>query len=264
MHSESGTVTKEMNAKNSSDNFSNYGHYTVDDELTLTLPNTKIRFQRLGKDKYSYTRENSQSGLFENLISVRTKNLEIEFVPSFPIHVPAYRTDFVFLKLLKPIFISMKSTTEFYVPIPIENAIFFTGSEIHEHVDVFSCVPNSLRFGLYGSPENGKLSKMANVSVEYVDKDFEPFLYAKMKVIVDNELKTGFRLGKLVFPVTNHDLYYQKDNAIFDTLMVIMKDRLGVDYPDIECESLSLSGWKKVPRHMEKTKHEFSMNMGVD
>jgi hypothetical protein len=165
---------------------------------------------------------------------------------------------------MKPIFISMKSTTEFYVPIPIENAIFFTGSEVHEHVDVFSCVPNNLRFGLYGPPENGKLSKTANVSVEYTDKDFEPFLYAKMKVIVDNELKTGFRLGKLVFPITNHDLYYQKDSAIFDTLLVIMKDRLGVDYPDIKCKSLSLNGWKKVPRHMEKTQHEFSMSMGVD
>ncbi len=93
------------------------------------------------------------------MISVRTKNLEIEFVPSFPIHVPAYRTDFVFLKLLKSIFISMKSTTEFYVPIPIENVIFFSGHEIHEHVDVFSCVPDNSRFGLYGPLEKGKQSK---------------------------------------------------------------------------------------------------------
>lgn len=244
--------------------FSNYGHYTVSDELTLSLPNTKIKFKRLSNDKYSYSRENTQSGLVENLISVRTKNLEIEFVPSFPIHVPAYRTDFVFLKLIKPIFISMKSSTEAFVPVPIENAIFFSGPEVHEHVDVFSCTPNKSRFALYGPPENGKLCKHAMVQLEYNDNVFEPFLFAKMKVIIENELETGFKLGKIIFPVTNHELYYKEDKAIFDTLRVNMWDRLGVDFPEIDCEPISLKGWGKAPRHMEKTKHEFSMDMGFD
>lgn len=245
--------------------FSNYGHYTIENDLTLTLPNTKIKFQRLSDDKFSYTRENSQNGIFESLISIRTKNLKIEFVPSFPIHVPAYRTDFVFLKFIKPIFTSMKSTTEIYVSVPIENAIFFSGDEVTEHLDVFSCTPNKSRFALYGPPENGKLSKISQVGIEYEDADFaEPFLFAKMKVLIENDLKTGFRLGKLVFPVTNHDLYYKKTNAIYDPLRVIMKDRLGVDYPDIECEPSPISGWKKAPRHLEKTSHPFSMSMGLE
>lgn len=262
MSSESNAL--EAPDKNSGGDFSNYGHYTITDELTLTLPNTKIKFKRLSSDKYSYSRENTQSGLVENLISIRTKNLEIEFVPSFPIHVPAYRTDFVFLKLLKSIFVSMKSSTEAFVPVPIENAIFFSGHEVNEHVDVFSCTPNKSRFALYGPPEQGKLCKHAIVPIEYEDKDFEPFLFAKMKVVIENELETGFRLGRLIFPVTNHDLYYQKDKAVFDTLAVQMWDRVGVDYPEIECEQISPKGWAKTPRYMEKTKHQFSMDMGFD
>lgn len=250
--------------KNSRNNFSNYGRYVVDDSLTLTLPNTKIHFRRISDDKYSYSRENTQSGVFESIISVRTENLEFVFVPSFPIHIPAYRTDYVFLKLTKPIFISMKSSTAAYVPVPIENAIFFTGNEIREHIDVFSCVPDMSRFGLYGAPENGKLAKIAKTDLEFQDVDFEPFLYAKMKVMIENDLKVGFRLGKLVFPVTNHDLYYRKNTAVFDPLKIIMKDRLGVDYPDVRCEDLLLDGWEKAPRHAEKTIHEFSMNAGFE
>ncbi len=252
------SIAKETSTKDFTE-FSNYGNYTVTNELTLRLPNTKITFQRLSEDKYSYTRENLQSGLTESLISVRTKNLEIDFVPSFPIHVPAHRTDYVFLKFIKPIFISMKSSTEIYVPVPIENAIFFTGSHIHEHIDVFSCIPNKSRFGLYGPPENGKLAKTVTVEVGHQNIDFEPFLYAKMKVMVENDLKTGFRLGRIVFPVTNHDIYYRNDRAAFDTLKVMLKDRLGVDYPDIECEQAVFHDWHLAPRHMEKTKHEFSM-----
>ncbi len=41
MNSESGTIIKEISAKNSTENFSNYGHYIIDDDLTLTLPKYK-------------------------------------------------------------------------------------------------------------------------------------------------------------------------------------------------------------------------------
>lgn len=255
----SGGFTIKEKSPESITDFSNYGHYTIDKKLTLKLPNTEITFERMSDDKYSYTRENSQSGLTERLISVRTKKLEIEFVPSFPIHIPAQRTDYVFLKFIKPIFISMKSSTEIYVPVPIENAVFFTGPDIHEHIDVFSCDPSRSRFGLYGPPENGKLAKTETVGIGDQNSEFEQFLYAKMKVRVENDLKTGFKLSRLVFPVTNHDIHYLNKDVIFDTLKVILKDRLGVDYPDIECEHEKLPGWHTSPRHMEKTKHEFSM-----
>lgn len=261
MH-QSDSIEKEVSQKYPQESFSNYGIYTIKDSLQFALPNTVISFQRLGKDKYSYSRENSQSTPVEDYIAIRTADLEVEFAPTYPINVPAYRTDYVFLKFEKSIFVSMKSSTEIFVPVPIENAFVFTGSEIREHVDVFSCFPSNSRYGLYGPPEYGRLCKFAKIAISSNDKDFESFLFAKMKVKIENKYEEGVKVGHLIFPVTNHDLYYKDKSAVFDTLKVIIKDRLGLVYANIEHEPISLKGWTKAPRRKEKTDHEFSMKWG--
>jgi uncharacterized protein len=248
------------NSNINSQNFSDFGTYLIKDKFTISVPNTKIHFQRLSDDKYQYIRQGTSKT--ESLISIRTDNLEVEFVPSFPIFVPAYRTDYVYLNFKKPIFVSRESSTEIFVPVPIENALYFTGPEINEYIDVFSCKPETARFGLYGPPEEGKLCKFANISVEYEDRDFEPFLYAKMRVKIDNELENGIKLGKLIFPITNHELYYNEKTAVLDDLRLVIKDRLGVVYGDVECEDTHMGGWSKAPRSMERTEHKFVMGMG--
>lgn len=261
---ESNSVSEKKDFVESRSESSQYGHYSIENNLKLTLPNAVVRFERISKDKYSYMREVSHGNLVEKIISIRTKNLEVEFVPTYPIHVPAYRTDFMFLRFVRPIFVSMKSSTEIYVPVPIENSLFFAGHEMREHVDVFACFPVSSRFGLYGPPENGKLCKFAKAPIYTEEEKLEPFLFASMKVLIKNELETGVQFGKIVFPVTNLDLYYRANEAVFDNLTVTIKERLGVQHAEIDHLESVLTSWKKAPRHMEKTEHKFSMEMGFD
>ena len=75
-----------------------YGIHVVKDSVKFHLLDNTIIFERASKDKFSYRRE-SPNNIVEKLISIRTPDLEIEIVPTHPIYTPAYKTDYMFLRL---------------------------------------------------------------------------------------------------------------------------------------------------------------------
>lgn len=250
-------------SKNHKINSPKYGVYVVKDRLELELPQNSITLERISDDKFSYHREGN-SGTIEKLISIRTPNLEMEFVPTLPIYTPSYKTDYMFLRLAKPIFVSKDSTTEVFFSIPVEMGLFFTGSAIREPFDVFSCDPDSSRYALYGQPENGKLCKYAISLPKEKEVIASPYLQGQIKIIIKNELETGITIGKIVFPIRDHDVYYEKSKAAFDNLQIEIRERLGVEIADMT--QLNDSGpkeWKKSPRTMKITDLKFSMVEGL-
>ena len=52
-----------MSSETSESVFSNYGLYTISDNLELSLPNTEIKIERMGSNVFSYTRNDSESNL---------------------------------------------------------------------------------------------------------------------------------------------------------------------------------------------------------
>ena len=55
----------------SESSFSNYGVYEVNENLDLSLPNTEIRIERVGKNAFSYFRKNSDGKIIEKMIGVK-------------------------------------------------------------------------------------------------------------------------------------------------------------------------------------------------
>ena len=82
-------------------NFSKYGLYTVNENLELTLPDTKIKFERIGENAFSYFRQDSDGKIIEKMIPSKSNELKIELAPIRPLNYPARRTGYVFLKFDK-------------------------------------------------------------------------------------------------------------------------------------------------------------------
>lgn len=241
-----------------------YGIHIVKDAVKFHLLENTIMFERASKDKFSYRRE-SPNNIVEKLISIRTPDLEIEIVPTHPIYTPTYKTDYMFLRLSQQVFVSRNSTTEFFLAVPIEIGLFFTGSDIREHFDVFSCDQITSRYALYGQPEMGKLCKYAKVTPHAHEQEASSYVHARLRVIVENELDVGMPIGRIIFPIRDHDIYYHHSFSAFDDLKMILKERAGIKIADVvQQNDTGPKGWAKSPRTMQRTDLKFSMEMGFD
>jgi hypothetical protein len=171
----------------------------------------------------------------------------------------------MFLRFSKPVFVSRNSKTEIFASIPIEIGLFFTGSKIREYFDVFSCNVDHSKYALYGQPDQGILCKFSNVTPEAKAPKSVEFVHGKLKIIVNNELDTGVSIGKVVFPIRDHDVYYDKFESVYDNLEIIIKERLGVQVIEIvQQDNTGPKKWTRSPITMEKTDIKFSMESGFD
>ena len=241
-----------------------YGIHTIKEKLEFCLPDTTILLERMNEDKFRYKRVNSSS-VVEKIISVRTPNLEMEFVPTHPLYTPSYKTDYMFLRLMQPIFVSRNSVTDIFVSVPIEIGLYFTGNEIREPFDVFSCESAYSRYALYGNPDQGTICKYAKTMLQTHDDKFTPYIHGGLKITINNELDIGISLGKIVFPIQDHDIYYNHIDAVYDDLKINVKDRLGVEIVDIvQQNETGPRDWPKSPRLKKITDIKFAMEKGFD
>src|SRR3989338_8573400 len=229
-------------------NFSKYGRYSVKDDLELEFPSTKISISRIDNEKFSYKRTNSENESINKIISAKSPGFGIEVAPVIPVNLPKHKTDFLFLRLTEKLFLNKNSSAEIVIPLPIEIGVFYIEHNKAETFDFFTCDPLHSRYGLYGPPEEGILCN-----------------YAKMRVFVHNELDKGVSLGKIVFPVTDHELYYKDTNVLVDNLKVAIKHRGALELVEVIQDTIQKpNGWTKSPTHRHKTGHKFSMEKGFD
>lgn len=243
---------------------SGFGKYDLRDGLILNLPNNIITLHNLGDGKFSYIR-NSQNETIKKIIQVTPNTHKIELAPVLPIHVPSYKTDFFFLRFEDPLFIAENSTMETLVSFPIEIGLFLVGQNKPSGFDFFSCDPSNSRFGLYGTPEDGRLCKYATVSLDGKRIVMQPFINAQLKIEIVNELNESAYVGKVVFPVTDHDLYYGDGEVRIDSLRAIIKNRVGLHVTEtVQNPITKPANWNLASRDAEKTDYKFSMERGFD
>ncbi|MHA7734483.1 DUF432 domain-containing protein [Nitrosopumilus sp. S6] len=252
-----------------SDEFAKYGIYDISDSLDLKLPKTQMHFKRHADGRLSYHRLDSSNKEFRKSISASTKNTKIELCPVLPLHLPTKKThDLIFLRLNESIFVEKNSTSDVLVQFPIEIGIFLYNSvdNSKELFDCFTCEPMHSRFALYGTPEKGNLCMYSKVKILEND-DLDPYIFAKMRIIFSNELEKGVSVGKLVFPVTNHKIYYLDNSSevhIDDVKCKIIED---VNKEVIKIKKKDFSNkdkdWKVVT-YSKKDKVSFVMDKGFD
>ncbi|HSA97598.1 MAG TPA: DUF432 domain-containing protein [Candidatus Nitrosotenuis sp.] len=245
-------------------NFSSFGRHQLQREIILNLPNNAITIEDLGSGRFTYVR-NSQNTKIKKIIQVSQKTSHIELVPVLPIHVPSYKTDFFFLRFQDPAIITENSTFETQIAFPIEIGLFLVDQGKVSGFDFFSCESMGPYFGLYGTPENGRLCKYAISSLEENHLDLQQFLHAQFKIKITNELDKPTSVGKIVFPITDHDLYYNCNNVVMDGLYATIKNRVGLHVIEtVQNPMKNNANWSLASRDTEKTDYKFSMDRGFD
>ncbi len=244
--------------------YSCFGTYDLQDDLILNLPNNIITLRNLGGGKFSYIR-NSQNETIKKIIQATQNVHKIELAPALPIRMPSYKTDFFFLRFEDPLFIAENSTMETLVSFPIEIGLFLVGQGRSSGFDFFSCDPSNSRFGLYGTPEDGRLCKYATASLDCKRIVMQPFINTHLKIEIVNELNESASVGKVVFPVTDHDLYYDDGEVRMDGLQAIIKNRVGLHVMEtVQNPITKPANWILASRDTEKTDYKFSMEQGFD
>ncbi len=249
-------------------NFSAYGKYSIKKELTLSYPYTQVNVKKTDDKLFSYYRKNSEGETIEKILSKPSGSLDLEICPILPMNLPARKTnDLMFLRFEKQVYVSKDSTIDVFVPFPIEIGVFVKdeSSKGSSLLDCFTCEPLHSRFALYGFPDNGNLCMYAKVPVQ---KQTEPFIYAMTRISISNKTDNGVLVGKVVFPVTNHNMYYIENTAeahIDDISMTIEK----VSHKNIatisHVEYKPKENWRMAPSIEKKEENvEFVMDRGIE
>lgn len=261
-------MNKVMSTEN--DNYSGYGQYDVSEKLELKLPNTEIKIERKSDDRLSYYRKNAEEEEVRKSFPNSSKNVQLELCPVLPLHLPAKKThDLIFLRLTESIFLEKNSTANFVMQFPMEIGVFVINSSdgSKELFDCFTCEPMHSRFALYGTPEKGNLCMYSRVKL--LEKgDSDPYVFAKMKVTLSNELDHGVFVKKLVFPIAEHSIYYAEKSS-----EVHIDDIKGVIKPAVNNEVIEITredytgkdkDLKLVSYSSSKENKSFTMERGFD
>jgi len=241
-----------------------FGKYILRDKLSLNLPNNEIICTRLNDTSFSYKRDSQETDPVKKVIHSQTADFEIGLMPLLPIHVPSYKTDFFFMRFTEQMYISQHSVAEMLISFPIDIGVFLVENDKAGLLDSFSCDMTNSRFALYGPPDNGKLCKYVQIPIE--DQSVQqPFVHTQIKLRIANELDEGVMVGKIVFPVTDHKLYYKHSSAVMDGLTATIKSRIGVTVVDTVQNPISgIEGWMQALRDVQVTDYKFSMEKGFD
>lgn len=258
------TLEKETTSK-----YSTYGKYSVENSLTLSYPLTEVKIEKTDSMNFSYYRKNSEGQITEKIISRPSGKLTLEICPVLPMNLPARKTnDLMFLRFEKQVYVSKNSTIDIFVPFPIEIGVFVVDEQDSSAsiLDCFTCKPIHSRFALYGSPDNGNLCMYAKVPVQ---KYTEPYVYALTKISIANNTEKGVLVGKIVFPVTEHNMYYVENttDAHIDDLSMVIEREVGKDIATITHVEYkeAKQKWKLAPSiETKELKKEFVMDRGIE
>lgn len=241
---------------------SNYGIYTISENLEFTFPNVEINIERMGEHVFSYTRKDAEDNILKKIIPIKSHDLTLELCPIRPLNHPARRTSHVYLDFESPIFLSEDSAATIFVRCPIEIGVFLVHGQHKDSLDWFTCDPINSRFCLYGSPESGTLCKYTNSEIVESYEDSVPFHNAVLKIDITNELDRGFTISRIVFPITDNSLYYKNSKAIIDSLVATLKKKLVLEIIDIDVSPIQ-TDWTKSPK-FEVSESVKNVDIGID
>jgi hypothetical protein len=242
--------------------FSKYGIYTIADSAEISFPNTEIKIKKVSENVFSYTRKNSEDNIVEKMIPTKSDELVIELSPIRPLNHPAKRTNYVYLDFETPVFMSANSAATIFACCPIEIGIFLVHDGRKDSLDWFTCDPVNSRFGLYGTPESGTLCKYTKSDIVESYEDSITFVNAVLEINIQNELDEGHSISKVVFPISDHAIYYKDSKAIIDSVNAVLKKKITLEVLEVVPKPIQ-TDWTLAPTY-ETAMTVKRMDMGVD
>ncbi|NND86519.1 MAG: DUF432 domain-containing protein [Nitrosopumilus sp.] len=255
-----------MESQSTISDYSKYGKYTVDDTLTLKIPNCILTLTKISANKYRYSKD-SDSNTTE-LLTTEKSILEIELAPILPITLPSKKSKYIMFNFNDKIYVDANSKSNIYVQFPLEIGLFIIGSnDSRRLLDSFTLDPENSRFGLYGNPDNGIFCNHFDVKTESSGKiQSIPYRQGILKITMHNPLDHEIVVGTLVFLVSNHTMYYVNNSTHVDDLTFTIKQDAGmnsfakISSVPLECQN----GWSVSPQISDKTDTPFVMCEGFD
>lgn len=251
--------------------YSGFGQYDISQKLELRLPKTEINIEIKEDNRFSYYRKNSEDQEIRKSIPQSSGKIKIELCPILPLNLPAKKTnDLMFLRLTEAIFLEKKSTSTLLIQFPIEIGVFIINQNdgSKELFDCFTCEPTHSRFALYGTPEKGNLCMYSKVNILDEHDKSNSYIFARMRVTITNDLDKGIFIGKFVFPITSHNIYYVENSSEvhIDDITCIVKQDVNKEVVEIKREehSKKSNNWKLVSYSNNKDNIQFTMDRGFD
>jgi len=240
-----------------------YGIYDIKQNTEFHFPSITVRIKKDQEKSFFYSRVDSEGNNVEKIIPANEGRIALEVAPIRPLNYPARRTNFVYLDFDKEVFLSEGASTSFLVRCPIEIGIFLVHDSHKDSMDSFTCDPSRSRFGLYGSPDTGILCKYFKVPIVKEEFDSEPYHSCVVRLNFENQLERGYPIKKVVFPITDHSIYYEEKKAQLDSLQVKLRKRGVVEFAEATEIPLTNMTWIKSPS-WEADTHTPSMEMGLE
>lgn len=242
--------------------FSKYGIYKITDSTEFVFPNIEVKITKVSKNVFSYTRKDSEDKLVEKMIPAKSDEITIELSPIHPLNYPAKRTNFVYLDLETPIFLSEGSAATIFARCPIEIGVFLVHGGHKDSLDWFTCDPINSRFGLYGTPESGTLCKYTKSEIVESYEDSIPYINSVLQINLQNELDEGHSISRVVFPITDNSLFYKNSKVIIDSVNAVLKKQLTLKILDVSSKHIQ-TDWTMAPTYEHAVTIK-RMDMGVD
>ena len=236
--------------------------YEISQSLDFVFPNVTVKIKKISDNVFSYMKKDADDNISEIMIPSKSSKIVLEFSPIRPINYPAKRTSYVYLDLETPVFLSEGSAATIFVTCPIEIGVFLVHDGRKDSLDWFTCDPTNSRFGLYGTPESGTLCKYAKSAIVESYDDSIPFINGVLEINIQNELNEGYSVSKIVFPISDHSLYYNESKAIIDSISAVLKKKLTLKILDVLPKQIK-TDWTLAPT-FEQAESVKRMDMGVD
>lgn len=240
-----------------------YGIYEIKENVEFLFPAIKAQIKKEQEKSFTYSRVDSEGNHIEKIIPSDQDKITLEIAPIRPLNYPARRTNFVYLDFDKEVFLSEGASTSFLVRCPVEVGIFLVHDSHKDSMDSFTCDPSISRFGLYGSPDTGILCKYFKVPIVKSELDSELYHSCVVRLSFENQLERGYSIKKVVFPITDHSIYYDKQKSQLDSLQVKLRKRGVVEFAEAFEVPLTNMTWAKSPS-WEADTHTPSMEMGLE
>ena len=262
-YAKNNIIMNNYRMENPSLEYSQYGVYKVDDELSLSFPNNTITITKKLQNQYLFCRKSGESE-YKQRISSNSSSLSVQIAPILPLNLPEEKTNLLYLDFGEPLYLNKKTRTKIMVPYPIEIGVFIRNEEKPELLDCFSCDSELSRFALYGTPTEGHFCKYALISmdVEKCDK----FSYGNVEVTIQNNQNSSAKLGKIVLDAALQDVYYsQHDNNVTLDSIVVNTDEHDSSHALVSVEKTkNQDRYFTSPRIQSKTSKSFVMTEGYD
>lgn len=140
--------------------------------------------------------------------------------PVEPVNLPKEVTRFLEI-VFEPLVIEPESEQTVYLTFPLEIGVFVAKEDEYQLIDVFSqCFP---KYSLYGSPENGVITRYHRSRVFFTPPDPDPAREGILNLMIRNTSRGWVEVSRAVFEGYSMPIFYDRTAAMTGEMVLFSK-----------------------------------------